>query len=155
MYLPMKSEVLSSLLKNRWMEFSPSVLYERLARWILSLLIIAILSSMMGGVIITILHLRLLFTMDIEHALRMVIIDVLTILAVLEMFRTVLAYFSEGRVKVTYIIDTVIVVMLTEVMACWFKEFNLYKMGMMTFLFLTLCVMRVFSVKYSPSIKHP
>jgi len=151
----MKSEVLSSLLKNRWMEFSPSVLYERLARWILSLLIIAILSSMMGGVIITILHLRLLFTMDIEHALRMVIIDVLTILAVLEMFRTVLAYFSEGRVKVTYIIDTVIVVMLTEVMACWFKEFNLYKMGMMTFLVLALCIMRIFTVKYSPSIKRP
>ena len=151
----MKLEFLSSLLKNRWMEFSPSVLYERLARWILSLLIIAILSSMMGGVIITILHLRLLFTMDIEHALRMVIIDVLTILAVLEMFRTVLAYFSEGRVKVTYIIDTVIVVMLTEVMACWFKEFNLYKMGMMTFLVLALCIMRIFTVKYSPSIKRP
>ena len=150
----MKSEVLSSLLKNRWMEFSPSVLYERLARWILSLLIIAILSSMMGGVIITILHLRLLFTMDIEHALRMVIIDVLTILAVLEMFRTVLAYFSEGRVKVTYIIDTVIVVMLTEVMACWFKEFNLYKMGMITLLVLALCIMRIFTVKYSPSIKR-
>ena len=151
----MKVEVLSSLLKKRWMEFSPSVLYERLARWILSLRIIAILSSMMGGVIITILHLRLLFTMDIEHALRMVIIDVLTILAVLEMFRTVLAYFSEGRVKVTYIIDTVIVVMLTEVMACWFKEFNLYKMGMMTFLVLALCIMRIFTVKYSPSIKRP
>ena len=151
----MKSEVLSSLLKNRWMEFSPSVLYERLARWILSLLIIAILSSMMGGVIITILHQRLLFSMDIEHALRIIIIDVLTILAVLEMFRTVLAYFSEGRVKVTYIIDTVIVVMLTEVMACWFKEFNLYKMGMMTFLVLALCIMRIFTVKYSPSIKRP
>jgi len=151
----MKSEVLSSLLKNRWMEFSPSVLYERLARWILSLLIIAILSGMLGGVIITILHQRLLFSMDIEHALRIIIIDVLTILAVLEMFRTVLAYFSEGRVKVTYIIDTVIVVMLTEVMACWFKEFNLYKMGMMTFLVLALCIMRIFTVKYSPSIKRP
>lgn len=151
----MKSEVLSSLLKNRWMEFSPSVLYERLARWILSLLIIAILSGMLGGVIITILHLRLLFSMDIEHALRIIIIDVLTILAVLEMFRTVLAYFSEGRVKVTYIIDTVIVVMLTEVMACWFKEFNLYKMGMITLLVLALCIMRIFTVKYSPSIKRP
>lgn len=150
----MKLEVLSSFLKNRWIEFSPSVLYERLARWILSLLIIAILSSMMGGVILTILHLRLLFTMDIEHALRIVIIDVLTILAVLEMFRTVLAYFSEGRVKVTYIIDTVIVVLLTEIMACWFKEFNLYKMGMMALRVLILCIMRIFTVKYSPSIKH-
>ncbi|MBM4067268.1 MAG: hypothetical protein FJ266_16810 [Planctomycetes bacterium] len=151
----MKLEVLNGFLKNRWMEFNPSLFYERLARWILSILILAILSGMLGGVIITILHLRLLFSMDIEHALRIIIIDVLTILAVLEMFKTTLAYFSEGRVKVTYIIDTVIVVMVTEIMACWFKEFDLYKMGTLTFLVLTLCVMRVFSVKYSPSIKHP
>ena len=150
----MKLEVLNSFLKNRWMEFNPSLFYERLARWILSILILALLSGMLGGVIITIFHLRLLFSMDIEHALRIIIIDVLTILAVLEMFKTTLAYFSEGRVKVTYIIDTVIVVMVTEIMACWFKEFDLYKMGMLTFLVLTLCVMRVFSVKYSPSIKR-
>ncbi|GAB61192.1 conserved hypothetical protein [Candidatus Jettenia caeni] len=151
----MKLEVLNGFLKNRWMEFSPSMLYEKLARWVLSLLILAILSCMLGGVIITIFHLRLLFTMDIEHALRIIIIDVLTILAVLEIFKTTLAYFSEGRVKVTYIIDTVIVVMLTEVMACWFREFDLYKMGMITFLVLTLCIMRIFTVKYSPSLKHP
>jgi len=118
----MKVEVLSSLLKNRWMEFSLSVLYERLARWILSILILAILSGMLGGVIITILHLRLLFSMDIEHALRIIIIDVLTILAVLEMFKTTLAYFSEGRVKVTYIINTVIVVMVTEIMRAGSKN---------------------------------
>ena len=118
----MKVEVLSSLLKNRWMEFSLSVLYERLARWILSILILAILSGMLGSVIITILHLRLLFSMDIEHALRIIIIDVLTILAVLEMFKTTLAYFSEGRVKVTYIINTVIVVMVTEIMRAGSKN---------------------------------
>ena len=152
----MKLELLNSILKDRWMEFNPSLFYERLARWILSILILAILSSMLGGVIITILHLRLLFTMDTEHALRVIIIiDALTILAVLEIFRTTLAYFSEGRVKVTYIIDTVIVVMVTEIMACLFKEFDLYKIGMLTFLVFTLCVMRIFTVKYSPSIKHP
>ena len=150
----MKLAVLNSFLKNRWVEFTPSLLYERLARWILSILILAILSGMLGGVIITILHLRLLFSMDIEHALRIIIIDVLTILAVLEMFKTTLAYFSEGRVKVTYIIDTVVVVMVTEIMACLFRDIDPYKMGMLTFLVLTLCVMRVFTVKYSPSIKH-
>ena len=150
----MKLELLNSFLKDRWMEFNPSLFYERLARWILGILMLAILSGMLGGVIITILHLRLLFTRDIEHALRVIIIDVLTILAVLEIFRTTLAYFSEGRVKVTYIIDTAIVVMVTEIMACLFKGLDPYKMGMLTFLVLTLCVMRIFTVKYSPSIKH-
>lgn len=150
----MQTNVLNGFFKNKWLEFKPSILFERLAQWILSVLIIAILLSMLGGVIITIIHLQQLFTMDMEHALRTIIIDVLMILAVLEIFRTTLAYFSEGRVKVTYIIDTVTVVILTEIMACWFKEFDLYKMGMMAALALILCIMRIFAVKYSPSIKH-
>ncbi len=151
----MKLENIKTDLQRKWMEFDPTTFYEKLAKWILSVLILAILSGMLGGVVITMVHLRLLFTMDIEHALRVIIIDVLTILAVLEIFKTTLAYFSEGRVKVTYIVDTVIVVMLTEIMACWFKEFNLYKLGTIAVLVLVLCVMRVFSVKYSPSMKHP
>ncbi len=150
----MKLENIKNDLQRKWMEFDPTTFYEKLAKWILSILILAILSGMLGGVVITMVHLRLLFSMDIEHALRVIIIDVLTILAVLEIFKTTLAYFSEGRVKVTYIVDTVIVVMLTEIMACWFKEFNLYKLGTIAVLVLVLCVMRVFSVKYSPSMKH-
>ena len=151
----MKLEVSKKFLKDLWIESNSSAFYEKLVRLILIVLILTIISGMLGGVVITILHLQLLFTMDLEHALRVIIIDALTILAVLEIFRTTLAYFSEGRIKVTYIIDTAIVVMLTEIMACWFKEFDLYKMGMLNFLVLTLCVMRIFAVKYSPSIKHP
>ena len=150
----MKLGTLSNFLKNTVNGFHLSSFYEKVVRWILSLLILALLLCMLGGVIITIFHLKQLLTMDIEHALRTIIIDALSILAVLEIFRTTLAYFSEGRVKVTYIVDTVIVVLLTEIMACWFKEFNLYKMGMMTFLVLTLCIMRIFTIKYSPSIKR-
>ena len=150
----MKLKVSKKFLKDRWIEFNSSAFYEKLVRLILIVLILTIISGMLGGVVITILHLRLLFTMGIEHALRVIIIDALTILAVLEIFRTTLAYFSEGRVKVTYIIDTAIVVMLTEIMACLFKEFDLYKMGMLAFLVLILCVMRIFTVKYSPSIKY-
>ena len=150
----MKLKVSKKFLKDRCIEFNSSAFYEKLVRLILIVLILTIISGMLGGVVITILHLRLLFTMGIEHALRVIIIDALTILAVLEIFRTTLAYFSEGRVKVTYIIDTAIVVMVTEIMACLFKEFDLYKMGMLAFLVLILCVMRIFTVKYSPSIKY-
>ena len=150
----MRFEVSKKFLKDRWIGFNSSAFYEKLVQLILSVLILTIISGMLGGVVITILHLRLLFTIGIEHALRVIIIDALTILAVLEIFRTTLAYFSEGRVKVTYIIDTAIVVMVTEIMACLFKEFDLYKMGMLAFLVLILCVMRIFTVKYSPSIKY-
>ncbi len=151
----MKLENMKTNLQRKWLEFDSSIFYEKLAKWILSILILVILSGMLGGVVITMFHLRLLFSLDIEHALRVVIIDALTILALLEIFKTTMAYFSESRVKVTYIIDTVIVVMLTEIMACWFKEFDLYKLGTIAVLVLVLCIMRIFSVKYSPGIKHP
>lgn len=91
-------------LQRKWLEFDSSIFYEKLAKWILSILILVILSGMLGGVVITMFHLRLLFSLDIEHALRVIIIDALTILALLEIFKTTMAYFSEGRIKVTYII---------------------------------------------------
>jgi len=51
-------------------------------------------------------------------------VDNATVLAVVEVLRTALAYFTEGRVKVTYIIDTVIVTVLTEVMAFWYRDMD-------------------------------
>ncbi|WP_230409913.1 phosphate-starvation-inducible PsiE family protein [Candidatus Kuenenia stuttgartensis] len=140
--------------ENGW-NLDSSIFFEKRQRITSASSSCVILSGMLGGVVITMFHLRLLFSLDIEHALRVIIIDALTILALLEIFKTTMAYFSEGRIKVTYIIDTVIVVMLTEIMACWFKEFDLYKLGTIAVLVLVLCVMRVFSVKYSPGIKHP
>ena len=53
---------------------------------------------------------------DIHDISKMLIVNVLMILALLEVFRTTLIYFTEGRVKVTFIIDTALVVVLTEVM---------------------------------------
>ena len=44
------------------------------------------------------------------------------LLAVVEVFKTTVTYFSEGRVKVTFIVDTILVVMLTEIISLWFKE---------------------------------
>jgi uncharacterized membrane protein (DUF373 family) len=77
-------------------------------------------------------------------------VDMLTVLAMVEVLRTALAYFSEGRVKVTYIIDTVIVTVLTEVMAFWYREMVWQQLGMVLALVVGLSVVRVMAVRYSP-----
>src|SRR3972149_2501217 len=92
-------------------------IFEGAGRLTVSLLIIVILITITWAVFRVLADLGNTFNQSITDALKVVMTDSLTILALLEVFRTTLTYFFEGRVKVTYIIDTVLVVILTEVMA--------------------------------------
>src|SRR6266540_6033488 len=96
--------------------------FERAARVLLCLLIFAIMATILAGTIYTLYDLRLVFQKDFHGAFRTILIDILTVLAIVEILRTALAYFSEGRVKVTYIIDTVMVTILTEILAFWYQD---------------------------------
>ncbi len=127
-----------------------SKIFEECARIILSLLIVVILITIAWAVLNTLLELRAIFGNDIHDALKQVMVNSLTILALLEVFRTSLAYFSEGRVKVTYIIDTVLVVILTEVMVFWFKDIEYSKILMVIALVLSLIVARILAIRFSP-----
>jgi uncharacterized membrane protein (DUF373 family) len=86
----------------------------------------------------------------VEVALRQVLIDTLILLAVVEVFKTTLTYFSEGRVKVTFIVDTILVVMLTEVISEWFKGEDLTHMAALGVILLILGAMRIVAVRCSP-----
>lgn len=124
--------------------------FEVSARVLLSLLVLVILVAILAGVLHSIYDLRLIFLMTPIDAFKTVLIDVLTVLALVEVFRTALAYFSEGRVKVTYIIDTVIVTLLTEVMAFWFKDMEWQEVAMVIALVLSLAIVRIVAVRFSP-----
>nr|MBI3614488.1 phosphate-starvation-inducible PsiE family protein [Nitrospirota bacterium] len=125
-------------------------LWTKGIKLVLSLLIVTILVALTGGVAKTFLDLGLLLRSPVEVALRQVIIDTLIILAVVELFKTTLTYFSEGRVKVTFIVDTILVVMLTEVIAQWFKGGEVTHLAILGVTILTLGIMRVLAVRFSP-----
>lgn len=118
---------------------------------VLSLLILTILTALAGGVMMTFLDVALLFRRPVEEALRQVLIDTLILLAVVEVFKTTLTYFSEGRVKVTFIVDTILVVMLTEVISEWFKGESLVHLAALGAILLILGVMRIMAVRFSPA----
>ena len=120
-------------------------------RFILSLLTLTILLGLACGVIKTFLDLRLLLSVDVEVALRKVLVDILTLLAVVEVLRTTLAYCSDGRVRVTFIIDTVLVVMLTEVISRWFTGGEWHQFAILGGILITLGLMRIVAIRYSPS----
>ncbi len=124
--------------------------FEISVRTLLSLLIVAILLAILAGIIVTFQDLRLVMGDDLHGAFRTILVDVLTVLAIVEVLRTALAYFTEGRVKVTYIIDTVLVTVLTEVMAFWYQEMDWQKVAMVIALVLSLATVRIIAVRFSP-----
>ncbi|WP_026841956.1 phosphate-starvation-inducible PsiE family protein [Citrifermentans bremense] len=125
--------------------------YEMSTRVVLSFLILSILLAIVAGVGCTVYDLRLIFQTDFHAAFKTIMVDMLTVLAIIEVLRTALAYFSEGRVKVTYIIDTVIVTVLTEVMAFWYKSIRWEEVAMTISLVISLSLVRVMAVRYSPA----
>src|SRR5829696_7824175 len=84
--LPRLAQVCSSS------ELTP--LWEMGTQLVLSLLIVTILVGLAGGVVKTFLDLRLLVTSEIDQGLRHLIINTLMLLAVVEVLKTTLAYFS-------------------------------------------------------------
>lgn len=136
--------------KENNIDLNVSRFFEMSARVVLSLLIVGILTTIVAGIGCTFYDLRLIFQQSFHSAFKTITVDMLTVLAIVEVLRTALAYFTEGRVKVTYIIDTVIVTALTEVMAFWYKEMEWQKIAMIIFLVLSLACIRIIAVRFSP-----
>jgi uncharacterized membrane protein (DUF373 family) len=138
---------------KRWIEMDVPQLSVKGLKGVLSLLMGIILLALLGGVAKTAWDLHLFWAEALEVALRRIIIDTLILLAVVEVFRTLLAYLIEGRVKVTFIVDTVLVVMLTEVISLWFKGGTWERFGSIVLLILALGILRVIAVRYSPALR--
>jgi len=126
--------------------------WTRGIKLVLSMLILTILTALAGGVLMTFVDIGLLLRRPVEVALRQVLIDTLILLAVVEVFKTTLTYFSEGRVKVTFIVDTILVVMLTEVISEWFKGESIVHMAALGVMLLILGAVRVIAVRCSPRL---
>jgi uncharacterized membrane protein (DUF373 family) len=124
--------------------------FEMSSRVLLSLLILAIFCAILIGIGYTFYDLRLVLQSEFHDFFRKILVDALTVLAMVEVLRTALAYFTEGRVKVTYIIDTVIVTLLTEIMAFWYRDMEWEQVAMVIGLVLSLAGVRIIAVRYSP-----
>jgi uncharacterized membrane protein (DUF373 family) len=117
---------------------------------LLRILIGVILLAFLGGIIKTFFDLQLLITQSVGAALRQILLDVLTLLAVVEVLKTANGYLADGRVRVTFIVDTVLIVMLNEVISVWFKGTNIIAEAPLLLILLTLIIVRVLAIHWSP-----
>lgn len=127
-----------------------SSFFEVAAKALISLVVVAIFVTILAGTAYTVYDFRLIFSVPFHEAFRTILIDILTVLAILEILRTALAYYSYGRVKVTYIIDAVLVTTLTEILAFWYRDIEWEKLFMALALVLSLALVRIIAIRFSP-----
>ncbi len=124
--------------------------YPKLVRGLAGMLILTLGLWMFAGVLRMLLGLAEIpsgnWTLLAEHA----IIDSLVILAQLELVRTLQAYLTLGRVRVTLILDTALVVLIGELMGLWFREHSPEKVLLSLAVIVALVLLRILTMRFSP-----
>jgi uncharacterized membrane protein (DUF373 family) len=141
------------VLRKRLSHLDPLEVWNRGIKGVLSLVILTLLTALAGGAVKTFWEIRLLMDHSAEVVLRQVIVNTLMLLALVEVFKTTVTYFREGRVKVTFIVDTILVVMLTEVISQWFKGGDWQPLAVLCGVLLILGIVRVMAVRWSPTLR--
>jgi uncharacterized membrane protein (DUF373 family) len=85
------------------------------------------------------------WTLTIEH----VIINSLIMLALLEVIRTLQAYLTLGYVRVVFILDTALVVLIGELMGLWFREYMPMKVLLSLGVIAALTFLRILFSRFS------
>lgn len=124
--------------------------YPCMVRVLTGMSIVVLGLWMLAGVIVLLLDLRQVFVSGWANVAERAIIDTLILLALLEVIRTLQAYLQLGRVRVTFILDTALVVLIGELMGLWFKEYSPDKVLLGVGVITTLVLLRIVTNRYSP-----
>lgn len=124
--------------------------YPVLIRLLTGLLIIVLCVWMVAGGVAMLRTLPAAFSLGWAATAEHAIIDSLILLALLEVIRTLQAYLRLGRVRVTFILDTALVVLISELMGLWFREYAPEKVLLGLGVIITLVALRIVTARYSP-----
>lgn len=130
------------LMNHKW--------HSRIVGFFIGILMMAIYLWMASGFINILLNLYHSFPKGWSHGSEIMIKDVVIILALLELIRVFKTYLIMGRIKVTFILDVALVVLIGELISLWYREYSMNEVFMSIFVIASLVVLRIITSKYSP-----
>ncbi len=125
-------------------------IYLGLVRFLTGATIVALCLWMLTGVYGMVRELPAALTGGWAKAAEHAIVDSLILLALLEVIRTLQSYLKLGRVRVTFILDTALVVLIGELIGLWFKEYAPEKVLLGMGVIVSLVVLRIVTTRYPP-----
>ncbi len=119
-------------------------------RLMLNVLVVIIVCALAVGVVKAGVDLFTSLDKPLEVLLQQILLDVVFIVALVEITTTILGYLKDGYVHVRYIVDTILIIMLNEVVTIWFKGASLNEAIGLGIILLVLAAVRVSTIHWSP-----
>lgn len=127
-----------------------SVWYATAVRIALNLLLVIALLTLFIGILKSAADLFHAIHEPLQTVLQKVLLDTVFILALVEITLTLLGYLKNGRVQVRYIVDTILIIMLNEVVGMWFRHPDLKDAIGISVIILSLAAVRIAVTRFSP-----
>ena len=124
--------------------------HSRIVGFFIGILMIAIYLWMATGFMNLLLNLYHSYPDNWSHGAEVMIKDIVIILASLELIRVFQAYLLMGRVKVTFILDVALVVLIGELISLWYREYGMNEVFMSVFVISVLVLLRIVTTRFSP-----
>lgn len=119
-------------------------------RALLNLLLLVITAALAIGVYKTGYDLFTSLNKPLETLLQNILVDIVFIVALVEIAITVIGYLKDGKVHVRYIVDTILIIMLNEIVGLWFTKPKPVEAATVVGIVLALAVVRVMVTRLSP-----
>lgn len=127
-----------------------TVFFSTVLRFVLNALLVLLCFALVIGVIKSGYDLFTSLSDPLDQILQKVLLDTVFIVALLEISITILGYLKDGSVHVRYIVDTILIIMLNEIVVLWFRHPKLPEMIGISLIVLTLALIRVLVTRFAP-----
>ena len=128
------------------------LLFKKAVDIIIKLMIPLVILTLMIGVAKIFLDLRLVFKAPtIARGFDIMVTNILSLFVVIELLKSIIEFFEIHRLRITFIIDAVLVFVLREVMIKVYQnQINAIEIGAISILLLIIGVTRTLAIVYSP-----
>lgn len=124
--------------------------YSTLLRIVLNGLLMLLCIAFIVGIVKAGIDLYSSITKPAEELLQKILLDTVFIVALLEISIVILGYLKDGAVQVRYIVDTILIIMLNEIVVLWFRKPELPEMIGISVVVLSLAAVRIGVTRFAP-----
>lgn len=125
--------------------------FKKITYCIVTIILYILLVALIAGMLRILLDIRTIAIDSIDGGFRQIVASILTLFIVIELFKTFADYSKHERIKLTYITDATILIVMREITVGLYSQSFGYQMLLaLTLLLFVLGIMRVLAVRYSP-----
>src|SRR5262245_10169600 len=139
-----------------WQHFDAITFFNQVMDWFFKLLIFFVVLVLSVGLARLFWEVwRIMASSELKEAFAFTVTNLLTFFIILELFKSLVEYFREHRLKLTFIVDATLVFILREVMIGLYQhEAAPLQIAALALLALVLGTLRTLAIIYSPMEKR-